>query len=61
MLKTMKRLMTEENGQGLAEYGLILALVALVVVGALTLLGGGLDGIFGRVNSELNKALPASP
>jgi len=29
----------KEEGQGLAEYGLILALIAVICIGALTLLG----------------------
>lgn len=39
----------KEDGQGLAEYGLILALVAIACIGALQLLAGGLDDVFGRV------------
>lgn len=58
MLPTIKRLLTEEKGQGLAEYGLILALVALATVGALTALVGGLNSIFGRINTQLNGAVP---
>ncbi len=32
----------QEDGQGLAEFGLILALVAVVCIGALTALGEGI-------------------
>lgn len=32
-----------EKGQGMVEYGLILALVAVAAMGAFSLLGGGLD------------------
>ncbi len=32
----------DESGQGLAEYGLILALIAVVAIGALTGLGGAI-------------------
>jgi pilus assembly protein Flp/PilA len=40
MLRAMARLNSrDEEGQGLAEYGLILALVAAVAVAAVTLLG----------------------
>lgn len=60
MCTSLKRLLMEEKGQGLAEYGLILALVALAVVTALTTLGGGLNGIFGRINGQLEGAVPAS-
>lgn len=53
MKKFMTRLFKEEEGQGLVEYGLILALVAVVVIGVLTTMGEGLKGIFGTVNDEL--------
>ena len=58
MLALLKRLVTEEKGQGMAEYGLILALVALVVVGALTALGGGLDGLLTTITGKLPAATP---
>ncbi len=39
MLKKLSAMMKDEKGQALAEYGLILALIAVICVGALTLLG----------------------
>ena len=42
-----------EKGQGLTEYALIIALVAIVAVAALTLLGGQISGIFGNVTNQL--------
>lgn len=42
-----------ENGQGMVEYGLILALVAVVVIGALALLGDNLNLKFGDINTNL--------
>lgn len=35
-----------EEGQGMAEYALIIALVAIVLVASLTLLSGGIEGVF---------------
>lgn len=35
----LNKLYKEESGQGMVEYGLILVLVAMVVVGALAVLG----------------------
>lgn len=37
----------------MVEYGLILALVAVVVIGALIALGGSLEGIFDHVTEKL--------
>ena len=41
----------DEEGQGLAEYGLILALIAVVRIAALQTLGGGINGALGSVNA----------
>lgn len=49
----MKRLFVEESGQGLAEYGLILGLIALAVVVALTATGTGLKGIFEKIQGKV--------
>ncbi|MCR4441595.1 MAG: Flp family type IVb pilin [Peptococcaceae bacterium] len=56
MLSRIRSFLRDERGQGLAEYGLIIALVALAVVGALTALGGGLTSIFGDINDDLTNA-----
>ena len=42
------------KGQGLTEYALIIALVAIVAVAALTLLGGQIDTIFGQITAALS-------
>lgn len=43
----------KEEGQGLAEYGLILALIAVLCVGALGALKGGIDGTLRSVAGQL--------
>ena len=48
-----KWFLSEESGQGMVEYGLIIALIAVVLIAALTALGGGLQGIFGRITTAL--------
>ncbi|MTI82207.1 MAG: Flp family type IVb pilin [Firmicutes bacterium] len=60
MLKMVKRLWTEEEGQGMAEYGLIIALVAVVVVGALTVLGTSLNDKFNSVSDTIKNASSAT-
>ena len=42
-----------EEGQTMAEYGLLIALVAIVLVGAVTAFSGALDGTFGNISSKL--------
>lgn len=53
MLSILKRLVREEEGQGLVEYGLIIALVAILLIGALVFLRGGLEGIFDDIGDTL--------
>ncbi|MGI6488866.1 MAG: Flp family type IVb pilin [Syntrophomonadaceae bacterium] len=53
MLNMVKRLVREEEGQGMAEYGLILALIAVVVIGALTGIGQKLLTKFTEVDTAL--------
>lgn len=43
----------QEEGQGLAEYGLILALIAVVCIAALSALAGGINGTLGSVTASL--------
>lgn len=42
-----------EEGQGLVEYALIIALVAILLVGALTLLQGQLSTVFSNITGSL--------
>ena len=47
----------DEEGQGMVEYGLIIALIAIVVIAALVLLGPKIRDIFNRVNTEVDSAM----
>ena len=53
MSSLIKRLWGEEEGQGLAEYGLILVLIAIAVIGALGAMAGGLDDILRSIANTL--------
>jgi Flp pilus assembly pilin Flp len=44
----------DESGQTMAEYSVVLALVAVIVVAALTFLTGGIDGVLSSVGSSLS-------
>ena len=43
----------DEEGQGLVEYGLIIALIAVVCIAALTALGLNVVAKFGEINTAL--------
>ncbi|MHB1042018.1 MAG: Flp family type IVb pilin [Eubacteriales bacterium] len=53
MIKLFKKLYSDEEGQGLAEYGLILALIAVVCIAALVLLGNTISNKLGKVQEGL--------
>ena len=57
MTKVLYRFVKDESGATAIEYGLIAALVSVVIIGALTALGGALDSIFNEVATELNNAV----
>lgn len=46
---------TRQGGQGLVEYALILVLVAIVVIGVLSLMGGQINNAFQDVVNTLQK------
>ena len=48
-----RRLLKEEEGQTLVEYGLLVALIALVVIAALTILGRKIANTFNAINEAL--------
>ena len=52
-LKVLTALDRDEEGQGLAEYALILALIAIVAIIALLFLGGQISGILNTVGSSV--------
>ena len=43
----------DEEGQGLAEYALILALIAIVAILALIFLGGAISGILNTIGKSV--------
>lgn len=49
MKAKMKALFTEEQGQGMTEYGLVLGIIAVAVVGTLALLRTEIVAIFDKV------------
>ncbi|MEO7908765.1 MAG: Flp family type IVb pilin [Roseiflexaceae bacterium] len=44
----------KEDGQGLVEYALILVLIAIVVIGILSVLGTKVSSVFSSINSGLS-------
>lgn len=53
MLKNITAVLNDDAGQGLAEYGLILALIAVVCVAALLALGPKIAGVLSAVATDI--------
>ncbi len=53
MFQILDLIRRDERGQGLAEYALILALIAVVVIGAVTFLGGQIDAILTSIGNQI--------
>lgn len=53
MLQKMKNLVVQEEGQGMAEYGLILAGVAVIAIVGIKLLGTEINTLIGKVTAAL--------
>ena len=52
-MNMVKKLWNDEAGQGMVEYGLIIALVAVVAIAGLTAVGGQLDTLFKGIKEKL--------
>lgn len=50
----VKKFFVEEEGQDLAEYALLIGLIALVVVAAVTILGNQLSGVFNKIGNAVS-------
>ena len=52
-MKTLERFLNNESGATMIEYGLLAALLSVLVVGGTAVAGQGLDSIFREVNDCL--------
>lgn len=57
-MNMFKRFLKDESGATAIEYGLIAALIAVAIIGAVTTLGGSLTDIFERISGRLDGAAP---
>ncbi|HYG27897.1 MAG TPA: Flp family type IVb pilin [Caulobacteraceae bacterium] len=56
MSKFVTRFLKDESGATAIEYGLIVALIAVVIIAAVTAIGGTLEDTFNSVNDSLEEA-----
>ncbi|OPZ71880.1 MAG: Flp/Fap pilin component [bacterium ADurb.Bin478] len=53
VINFLRGLFSKEEGQTLAEYALILVLIAIAVIAAVTLLGGQIEAVFNAITAAL--------
>lgn len=53
MFLLLKKILRDKRGQGLSEYGLLLALIAVACIAVLTLMGGKISEKFQQVVDAL--------
>src|ERR1700731_1437579 len=53
MTKSLRRLWSEEQGQDIAEYAVMLAVILVIVVGTVRLIGGNSNNVFSSVSSSI--------
>lgn len=58
MFTKTKQVLTNQKGQGMAEYGLIIAGIAILALVAIFAFGGGITNIFEKITNVLNDAKP---
>ncbi|WP_260483611.1 Flp family type IVb pilin [Sphingomicrobium flavum] len=57
-IRTMlRKLRSDNSGATAVEYGLIAALIVLAMMGGLEALGGGSNGMWGKVSSDVTNVM----
>ena len=53
MKETLKRLWLDQEGQDIAEYAVMLAVILVIVVGTIRLIGSNANNVFSSVGSAI--------
>ena len=56
-IRTLRRLRSDKRGATVIEYGLIASLIIIAIMGGLSALGGGANGMWGKLNNEVADAM----
>ena len=55
--RNLRRLLAGDRGATAIEYGLIAALIVIVMLSAFASLGGGVGGMWGQLDSQVSGAM----
>ncbi len=53
MAQLLQQLWSNEQGQDIAEYAVMLAVILVIVVGTIRLIGGNANNVFSSVSSSI--------
>ena len=56
-IRTFRRLRSDKRGATAIEYGLIAALIVIAMVTGLSSMGGGANGMWGRLSNDVGNVL----
>jgi Flp pilus assembly pilin Flp len=55
MLEQLRRVWMDDEGQDIAEYAVMLAVILVIVVGTIRLIGSNANNVFSNVASSLSQ------
>jgi Flp pilus assembly pilin Flp len=55
MLHLTRRLWRDDEGQDIAEYAVMLAVILVIVIGTVRLIGGNANNVFSQVANQINQ------
>jgi Flp pilus assembly pilin Flp len=53
LVRYLSMRMRRDDGQTMAEYGILIAVIAVIVVAAAVILGGAISGVFSSASSKV--------
>ena len=56
-IRLMRRIRSDKRGATAIEYGLIAALIAVAAMGGMQALGGGSNGMWGKLDNRIANAM----
>lgn len=54
--RTLRRLLADQRGATAIEYGLIAALIVIAMMGGLSMLGGGANGMWSKIRTAVESS-----
>ncbi|MCH8615984.1 Flp family type IVb pilin [Sphingomonas sp. SM33] len=54
---TLRRLLADQTGATAIEYGLIASLIIVAMMGGLSAMGGGMGGLWGKIQSNVQNSM----